>query len=64
MTNRPRATIESYERRQENRSTVLDRIDVLRREEPWPGYDELTVAEIQGVLHDGDAHQAKDVVAV
>jgi len=48
------AKIDAYERRHENRSTVLQRVNALRGDEPWPGYDELTVAEVQSVLSDGD----------
>ncbi|HXW82210.1 MAG TPA: hypothetical protein VEJ84_22115 [Acidimicrobiales bacterium] len=44
------AKIEVYERENANRSTVTDRIGSLRGEEPWPGYDEQTVAEIRKVL--------------
>jgi ferritin-like metal-binding protein YciE len=57
------AKIDSYERKNENRTTVLSRITALRGEEPWPGYDELTAAEIEAVLGDGDVQRAKDVVA-
>ena len=57
------AKVDSYERRNENRATVLSRITALRREEPWPGYDELTVAEIEAVIGEGDEQRAKDVVA-
>jgi len=46
------AKIDSYERRGQNRSTVLGRITTLRGDEPWPGYDELTAAEVQAVLPD------------
>ena len=41
------AKVDSYERRHENRTTVLDRVSSLRGDEPWPGYDELTAAEVQ-----------------
>ena len=41
------AKIDVYERRDENRSTVLDRVATLRGDEPWPGYDELTAAEVR-----------------
>jgi ferritin-like metal-binding protein YciE len=44
------AKIDSYERRGQNRTTVLGRITTLRGDEPWPGYDELTAAEVQSVL--------------
>jgi hypothetical protein len=57
------AKIDSYERRHENRTTVLSRVTALRRREPWPGYDELTVAEIEAVLGEGDAQRTKDVAA-
>jgi len=55
------AKIDSYERKHQNRSTVLSRITTLRGTEPWPGYDELTAAEIQAVLGEGDEQRVKDV---
>jgi ferritin-like metal-binding protein YciE len=55
------AKVDSYERRQQNRTTVLDRIGTLRSREPWPGYDELTAAEVQAVLSEGDDDRAKQV---
>src|SRR5450755_2325401 len=57
------AKIDSYERKNDNRTTVLSRVSALRREEPWPGYDELTVAEIEAVLGERDEQHANDVVA-
>ena len=57
------AKVDSYERKNDNRTTVLSRITTLRREEPWPGYDEFTVAEIEAVLGESDEQRAKDVVA-
>ncbi|HTP20536.1 MAG TPA: DUF892 family protein [Solirubrobacteraceae bacterium] len=57
------AKVDSYERKNDNRTTVLSRITSLRRQEPWPGYDELTVAEIEAVLSEGDEQRTKDVVA-
>ncbi|MEV0056337.1 hypothetical protein AB0H34_38365 [Saccharopolyspora shandongensis] len=38
--------IEGYETRNRARATILGRIDELRGEEPWRGYDEMTVNEI------------------
>jgi ferritin-like metal-binding protein YciE len=55
------AKIDAYERKNENRSTVLSRISTLRGSEPWPGYDELTVAEIQAVLSEADDDRAQQV---
>jgi ferritin-like metal-binding protein YciE len=47
------AKIDSYERKNQNRATVLGRITTLRGNEPWAGYDELTAAEVQAVLSEG-----------
>ena len=55
------AKVDSYERRNQNRTTVLDRISTLRGDEPWAGYDELTVAEVQAVLAEGDDERVKQV---
>jgi ferritin-like metal-binding protein YciE len=57
------AKIDSYERKNDNRTTVLSRISALRKQEPWPGYDELTVAEIEAVLGEGDEQRTNDVAA-
>jgi ferritin-like metal-binding protein YciE len=48
------AKIDAYERRHQNRTTVLSRISSLRGNEPWPGYDELTAAEVQTALSEAD----------
>jgi ferritin-like metal-binding protein YciE len=56
------AKIDSYERKNQNRATVLARITSLRGDEPWPGYDELTADEVRAVLAEGDedrAHQTR-----
>jgi len=55
------AKIDAYERKHENRSTVLSRIDSLRGNEPWPGYDELTVDEIKKALARADTKQSREV---
>jgi ferritin-like metal-binding protein YciE len=55
--------IDAYERRHEDRSTILGRIDTLRGDEPWPGYDELTAAEVQAVLSEGDDERTQQVRA-
>ena len=57
------AKIDAYERKNENRTTVLSRISTLRGDEPWAGYDELTAAEIQTVLSEGDDDRAQQVRA-
>ena len=48
------AKVDSYERRHQDRSTIRSRVSSLRGNEPWPGYDELTVAEVEAVLAEGD----------
>jgi ferritin-like metal-binding protein YciE len=55
------AKIDSYERKHQNRATVLGRISSLRGNEPWAGYDELTAAEVQAVLSEGDGDRAERV---
>jgi len=55
------AKVDSYERRNQNRATILSKITAVRGEEPWPGYDELSAAEIESVLGEGDDERAKDV---
>ena len=55
------AKVDSYERKHENRTTVLDRISSLRGDEPWPGYDELTVSELETALGKADDDRVKSV---
>ena len=57
------AKVDAYERKNENRTTVLSRISTLRGDEPWPGYDELTAAEVQAALAEGDDDRARQVRA-
>jgi ferritin-like metal-binding protein YciE len=57
------AKVSAYERKNQNRSTVTSRIDSLQGDEPWSGYDELTVDEIRAVLDEGDPQRIKDVRA-
>jgi ferritin-like metal-binding protein YciE len=55
------AKVDAYERRNDDRTTVLDRVSALRGDEPWPGYDEQNVAEIQAALKVADDELAKKV---
>jgi hypothetical protein len=34
------AAVAGYERANRNRRSVLERVDALRADEPWPGYDD------------------------
>ena len=54
--------VDAYERKNKNRPAVLSRIRVLRGEEPWPGYNELTTSEIEAVLNEGDYQRAQDAL--
>jgi len=55
------AKIDSYERKNQNRTTILSRVTSLRGDEPWAGYDELTADEVQAVLSEGDDDRAEQV---
>jgi len=49
------AKIDAYERKERNRSTVLDRVStLLEQDEPWSGYDDQSVADIKKRLDDAD----------
>jgi ferritin-like metal-binding protein YciE len=48
------AKVAVYERKNDSRSTVLDRISSLQGDEPWAGYDELTVDEVRAALGDDE----------
>jgi ferritin-like metal-binding protein YciE len=53
------AKVESFERRNDSRTTILSRISTLRGSEPWSGYDEQTVEEVRGALDQADEDRAK-----
>jgi ferritin-like metal-binding protein YciE len=55
------AKIASYERKTQNRTTILSRITGLRGDEPWAGYDELGVDEIRAELDESDEEHIKRV---
>jgi rubrerythrin len=55
------AKVDSYERRHDNRTTVLTRIETLRGDEPWPGYDELNVSDVQAALTARDDEQIAQI---
>ena len=57
------AKVDAYERKNQNRSTMIERISTLQANEPWAGYDELTVSEVQAVLGEGDETRIKQVRA-
>src|SRR5829696_1805118 len=55
------AQVEAYERRTGKRTTVLARIETLRGDEPWSGYDRQNVDEIRSRLDKADDATAKAV---
>lgn len=55
------AKVDSYERKNQDRSTVTSKLSSLRGEEPWPGYDELTAAEVRAALDSADEERVKSV---
>jgi ferritin-like metal-binding protein YciE len=55
--------IDAYERRNQDRTGITERIAKLRGDEPWPGYDELTAAEIKAVLDEADDERGQRVRA-
>ena len=56
-------TIAAYERKRENRVTILDRIRKLTADEPWSGYDDQTVEQVADALYATDSETAKRVRA-
>jgi hypothetical protein len=63
LTQAELATVHGFETAHANRSGVLNKIQSLREDEPWPGYDTMTVEEIRDRLADakpGDARAARE----
>jgi hypothetical protein len=48
------AEVELYEQAHQTRQTILQRLETLRGPEPWDGYDELTVPDIETRIAAGD----------
>lgn len=55
--------IDAYERKHENRATIIDKIAKLTGEEPWSGYDEQTADAITTALRQADTDTAQSVRA-
>jgi ferritin-like metal-binding protein YciE len=53
--------VDAYERKNQNRTGITERVARLRGDEPWPGYDELTAPEIKAVLDEGDDERSERV---
>ena len=61
FTQRELRMIDAYERKHENRATITDRIAKLTGEEPWSGYDELSVEAVGNALNERDTNTAERV---
>lgn len=57
------AKVDAYERKNDDRKTITDRIATLQGDEPWPGFDELTAAEVRKTLDAADADRKSSVAA-
>ncbi|GAC1316683.1 MAG: hypothetical protein NVSMB25_02870 [Thermoleophilaceae bacterium] len=55
------AKVGTYERKFQNRSTIVSRIDTLQGDEPWPGYDEQSVEEVTSALSAADDERLAQV---
>ena len=55
------AKVNAYERKTQNRATITGRVDSLQGDEPWPGYDELSVDEVRAALGEADDERAREV---
>ena len=55
--------VESYERSNQNREAVLDKLRYMRSSEPVPGYDALSVEQIVELLEGADLKTIKAVRA-
>jgi hypothetical protein len=54
--------LEAYEKQGQARSTVLEAIAALRGDQPWPGYDDMEVEEINDALKQRDGDTASQVL--
>ena len=61
FTQRELRTIDAYERKRENRATIIDRVAKLLGDQPWPGYDEQSVDAIASRLNEVPAETARQV---
>ncbi|MEA2193927.1 MAG: hypothetical protein QOG42_361, partial [Solirubrobacteraceae bacterium] len=52
---------DAYERTHDNRATITDKIAKLTGDEPWSGYDELSVDAVSKTLADADPQKAQHV---
>lgn len=63
LSQRQLRTLDAYERKNQNRATITDRIAKLVGHEPWSGYDELSAEAVAKAVGEGDEEGAKKVRA-
>jgi hypothetical protein len=56
------AELEAYEKQAQGRRTVLETIAALRGDEPWSGYDDMEVEEVNDALKQRDGDTAARVL--
>lgn len=61
FTQRELRMIDAYERKNQNRNTITDKIAALSGDEPWSGYDEAGVDGVTGTLREAGADVAREV---
>jgi uncharacterized protein (UPF0335 family) len=61
LSQRELRMIDAYERKHENRATIIDKIAKLTGDEPWSGYDEQSVEMIATALREADKDTAQAV---
>ncbi len=55
------AKVDAYERKNQSRKSVLEKVNSLRGDEPYPGYDELNVDELRAALSAADDQRVQKV---
>jgi len=63
LSQRELRMIDAYERKHQNRTTIIDKIGKLTRDEPWSGYDEQSADAITTALRQTDQDTAQSVRA-
>jgi SpoVK/Ycf46/Vps4 family AAA+-type ATPase len=61
LSQRDLRTVGAYERKHENRATIIDKIAKLTGVEPWSGYDEQTADAITTALREAEKDTAQSV---
>jgi hypothetical protein len=63
LSQRELRMIDAYERKHQNRTTIIDKVGKLTGDEPWSGYDEQSADAITTALRQTDQDTAQSVRA-